>query len=222
MKKSAIIGLFVISLSLTGCYKTRDVTWHCYDEKGKPVEGVLIVCNYGLANYGKRAVNHRFSDAQGKVVLDFDEDTPRELMRGYDCIYSAKLRSGSVDIGERWHRGAPIPESAVYFDEYNYNIYIKSGDNNPVFWHSALNSLIDEYRNHNVRKAGSDAPGVAKIDIMFSILVPRERALFLAKYGDQLVPSVYIKTGSVGSYFPDIFQRDTSRLKFKDVTLPLP
>ena len=219
-----ILGFLALGLLLgtAGCYTTRDVTWHCYDEKGQPVEGVLIVCHYGLANYGKRAVTHRFSDAQGKVILDFDDDTPHELLRGYDCIYSSKLCSGSVDIGERWHQGAPIPDSAVYFDEYNYNIYIKSGEGNPVFWHSALNALIDEYRNKNIRKAGLNAPGVVKLEATLSVLVPRERVLFLAKYGEQLVPGDYIKNGSVGSYFPEIFHGDGSRLKFKDVTLALP
>ena len=226
MKKSAIIVLFTISLLLTGCYSTRNETWHCYDEKGQPVVGVLIVCNYGLANYGKRAVNHRFTDAQGHVVLDFDADTPRELMRGYNCIYSAKLRSGAAGIGERWHQGAPIPKAPVYFDEYNNNIYIKDGANDPLIWGAAINQVLSAYSRAvgaGVYISGRErVPGMAKLEEALAMLAPKERALFLAQYGENAVPFNEINQRGLRGYFWNFPYDSAPNLRFKDIIVQLP
>lgn len=222
------LGVLALGLLLgaTGCYSIRNETWHCYDDKGQPVEGVLIICNYGLANYGKRAVNHRFSDAQGRIILDFDEDTPRELMRGYDYIYSSKLRSGSVGIGERWHQGAPIPGRAVYFDEYNNNIYIKGGASDPLIWGGALNGVLSAYSwaFHSAGYVpGRDAvPGLAKLKESLEVLAPRERALFLAQYGEKTVPVNEINQRGLRGYFVNLPDRDNPNLKFKDIIIQLP
>ena len=226
MKKSAIIILFTISLLFTGCYSTRNATWHCYDEKGRPVEGVLIICNYGLAGYAKRAVNHRFTDANGQVLLDFDEDTPRELMRGFDCIYSAKLRSGDSGIGARWHQGAPIPNAPVYFDEYNNNIYIKDGTGDPLIWGGAINQILHEYSRTvgaRIYSHGKEsAPGMAKLEKTLAIIAPEERALFLAKYSEKSVPVFELYQRGLQGYFVDFTSNSAPGLRFKDIIFELP
>jgi len=217
---NSLLALALI-VSTTGCNATPNETWHCYDTQGHPVEGVLIVCDYGLASYGKRAFNHRFSNADGKIVLDFDKDTPRELNRGYSCIYSAKLRSGAVGIGKRWHNGEPIPDEAVYFDEWNNKIYIRSGVDDPVVWHRILLKLIEMDRPMVTHKADLVVPGMAKLEKALTLVILRDRASFLKEYGERLVPISYIESSYLKVFFPDIRKQKTTDIKFKDITLPI-
>ena len=219
------LNLLAIALCIgtTACNSTDNKTWHCYDRQGNPAEGVVILCHWGLANYDKHGVTCRMSDANGKIVLDGDADTPFGLSRGDACIYSSKLRSGSVGMGKRWHETEPeheiqpIPDTAVYFDEWNNKIYLKSGVDDPVIWHNALNHLISSYG----RLRGAPNGG-AKLNAMLSGIVPHERALFLEKYGERIVPSDYLKTASVNNFFGGSSKRTNSGIKFKDITLPLP
>jgi len=202
-------------IGTTSCAISSSETWHCYDTKGNPAEGVLIVCHYGLSNYDKTGVNCRFSDAKGKIVLDLDADTPLGLERGYSCIYSSKLRSGCADQGTRWHEGETIPKDAVYFDEWNNKIYMKSGIDNPVIWHNALNALIHAYEDS--RRAVN---GGRNLNAQISQIVLMERALFIKKYGENEVPIGYLKTDGL-VYFPTLQKNYKSGLKFKDITLPI-
>lgn len=217
--KPFILSPLVLAMlmGVSGCKQTRDETWYCYDTQGHPVEGVLIVCRYSLANSGRAAINHRFSDGTGKIVIDLDEDTPDGLQRGYSCIYSPKLKSGDAGLGGRWHKGLPIPDKAVYFDEWNNKIYLKRGVDDPLIWHNALCVLISSYSGLRGNPYGG-----AKLDAKLSVLVPRERALFLEKYGEQVVPLDYLKRGSFSAYYPNLDKSYTAGLKFKDITLPLP
>lgn len=208
----------VLIVGVTACKQTQDETWYCYDTQGHPVESVLIVCRYSLANSGRAAINHRFSNATGMIVIDLDDDTPDGLIRGYSCIYSAKLKSGDTGLGERWHKGQPVPDTAVYFDEWNNKIYLKSGIDDPLIWHSALTTLISSYSELRRNPYGG-----AKLNAELSALVSQERALFLEKYGDLTVPLDYLDTGWVfRSHYPNIDRSYNAGLKFKDITLPLP
>lgn len=222
-RKFSSLYLMVVSLLLAtaGCNGDRNETWHCYDTKGLPVEGVLIVCDHGLANYKKRAFTHRFSDANGKIVLDLDEDTPGELNRGYSCIYSAKLRSGAVGMGKRWHSGEPIPDEAVYFDEWNNIIYIRSGVDDPVVWHRILVTLVEMDRPMVKYKSDLVVPGMAKLEKTLTPLILRDRTLFLKEYGECLVPKSYIESAFLQYSYPDIDKKKNSAVKFKDITLSL-
>lgn len=196
-------------------HQPEDETWHCYDTQGHPAEGVLIVCHYGLAGSNRSGVNFRFSDAEGKIIFDLDDDTPDGLMRGYSCIYSPKLRSGAVGQGERWHEGQPIPNEAVYFDEWNNKIHLQSGVDDPLIWHNALGHLICAYGG-----ARRNPHGGAKVDAELAGLVFRERALFLEKYGEQVVPLSYLKTGTFRNFYSYARKADAGS-KFKDITPPL-
>jgi len=224
LKTFFTLYLLAVSLLLTtaGCNRDRKETWHCYDTKGHPIEGVLIVCDYGLSNYKKRAFNHRFSDATGKIVLDLDEDTPGELNRGYSCIYSAKLRSGDVGIGKRWHSGEPIPDEAVYFDEWNNKIYIKSGLDDPVRWHRILTTLIGIDKPMVNHKSDLIVPGMTKLEKTLTPIISRDRALFLKEYGERVVPRSYIESAFLQNYYPDLWKETNSVKTFNDITLSLP
>jgi len=201
---------------------TPNETWYCYDEQGQPVEGVIIVCRYGLANYAKRGVGYGISDAQGKVTFVADDAMPGGLERGYDRVYSAKLQSGDAGMGERWHNGAPIPEDPVYFDEYTNKIYIKNGVGNPAMWNAAINGLIDAYRNVGGGKMAMYGPGAGKLWTALSTLVPAERDAFLKKYGELPVPVKYLKSNRLHAAFPFADMQVNQGLRFKDVTLALP
>ncbi len=208
----------VLLIAASGCKQTKDDTWYCYDRKGKPVEGVLIICRYSLANSGRAAINHRFSNATGMILINLDDDTPDGLIRGYSCIYSANLKSGDIGLGERWHEGQPVPAMPVYFDEWNKKIYLKSGIDDPVIWHSALTSLISSYS-----ELIGNTNGGAKLNAELSSLVSQERALFLERYGEQVVPLEYLKTGWIFRvHYLNIDKSRSDGLKFKDITLPLP
>jgi len=212
----SLLALALI-VGITGCNGTPNETWHCYDTQGHPAEGILIVCFYGLANYKQSGVNCRFSDATGKITLDLDKDTPHGLQRGYDCIYSAKLRSGAAGLGERWHDGQPVPDTAVYFDERNNKIFLKSGVDDPLIWHAALNNLISSY--NRLRKFTN---GGMKVNETLSTMVPRERTLFLDKYGELAVPLDYLNSASVKSYYSYLAKSNNATKTFRDITLPLP
>lgn len=222
--------LFTLSLLAIGLIvwivnrynRHQEDTWYCYNTQGQPAEGVMIVCRYGLANYPKVALTHRFSDAKGKIVLDLDWDTPSGLIRGITCIYSSKLRSGCPGEGERWHKGRPAPDTAVYFDEWNNKLFIKSGDDDPTIWHPALNAIIETYQNMIMHKSSKGIPGKIKLEKALSALVPNERKSFLEKYGDEKSPMDYVNTGNVLHYFPRAAKNPNSNLLFKDITLEIP
>ena len=214
---SFALNLLVLAL-FAGCNSPKNETWYCYDTHGHPLPDVVIACHYGLAGYDKTGMNCRFSDSSGRIVLDLDDDIPSGLMRGFSCIYSAKLRSGDVGLGKRWHEGEPIPETAVYFDEWNNKIYLKSGFDDQVAWAVAVNSLTNAYGNAFFR-AGKE-PGSAKMEKALEKLVPRERELFLAQYGEEAVPVYEIKRRKLQGHF-DFPRKDTADLKFKDVIDPL-
>ena len=224
--KSKISVFIALCIGTTACNSTDNKTWHCYDRQGNPAEGVVIISRWGLPECNKSGVTCRISDANGKIVLDLDADTPPGLDRGDECIYSSKLRCGSVGMGKRWHETEPgheiqpIPDTPVYFDEWNNKIYLKSGVNDPVIWHNALNHFILSYsasRNH--------PNGGAKLNAYLSVLVSRERALFLEKYGEQIVPQNYNYTVSLDTLvtrYSYLSKRNNANLKFKDITNPLP
>ena len=212
-------ALSLLALALlvgaTGCRRTRDETWYCYDREGKPVEDAIVICTYTLAGSGQSAVNYRISDAKGKIFLNLDDDTPDGLIRGFSCIYSPKLRNSGP--GERWHVDQPVPDTSAYFDEWNNKIYLKSGVGDPLIWHEALNDLISAYSTHN-----DDPNGGAKLDRDLGSIVFHERSLFLEEYGEQVVPPVYLENAAVNSFYPYISKRKNANLKFKDITLDLP
>jgi hypothetical protein len=216
------IFLVAILFLYAGCNSVPDETWHCYDEQGNPLGGVLIICHYGLPQYEKSAVDYRFSDAHGRVYFTTKREMPRGLRRGYACIYASSIHGGSAGIGERWHAGAPIPDAGAYFDEYKNRIYIKSGDGDPVIWHSALNNLISVYANVKGRRLGMSGAGAMQLEVMLSDFVPKERNRFLRKYAQALVPLHYIKSRRLDNYFPRLSRRNDLNLKFSDVTLELP
>ncbi|MCX6937067.1 MAG: hypothetical protein NTU80_04100 [Verrucomicrobia bacterium] len=210
-------------LASSGCVMiTPNETWYCYDEQEQPLEGVIIVCHYGLANSPKRGVGYGISDALGKVTFVADQDMPRGLERGYESIYSGKLQSGDAGIGARWHKGAPIPEKSVYFDEYSKCIYIKNGIGNPTVWNYAINNLMESYANVGGGKMAMYGPGAGKLWMMLSTVGPIERELFLKKHGDQVVPRAYLMSKMANAYFPRAYKQIDDGLKFKDITLPLP
>ncbi len=220
-KAPFVICLLAISLlaAITGCNRTKNETWYCYDTHGHPVEGVVISCDYGLAGYDKTGVNGRFSDSTGKIVLDLDDDTPAGLMRGFSCIYSAKLRSGAVGMGDRWHEGQPIPETAVYFDEWNNKIYLRSGFDDPLAWALAVNGLMNAYGNAFF-SAGA-VPGAAKLEKELESLARREREQFIALHGEKTVPVDEINRRRLQGHFK-LPRKDNPDLKFKDIMVPLP
>lgn len=120
-------------------------------------------------------------------------------------------------MGESWHEGQPIPDEAVYYDEWNNNIYLKSGFDDPVIWHAALETLIATYSTlRNFPNGG------AKLDSQISAMISQERALFLGKYGEQVVSIDYLKKGAFRNYHDDLPREKNVILKFKDITLPLP
>lgn len=178
----------------------------------------MIVCHYGLAGHDKTGMNCRFSDASGRVLFGLDDDTPDGLIRGYSCIYSSKLRSGAVGMGERWHEGEPIPDSAVYFDEWNNKIYLRSGIDDPVVWADAVNHLTSAYGNAFFT-AGA-VPGAAKLEKELEVLAPRERELFIEQYGEEPVPVDEIRRRKLQGHF-ELPRKDTPELKFKDIIVPL-
>lgn len=209
------LNLLTVALLMgaTSCKQTRDETWYCYDRNSKPVEGVIVICHYNLANSGKSATTYRLSDATGKIFFDFDEDPPDGLIRGYSCIYSPRLRSGAGDLGERWHDGQPIPNDPVYFDEWNNKIYIKSGTGEPLIWHDALNALISAYFTNM-----HDNNDGAKLKRELGPSVSHERSLFLEEYGERLVPLAYLDTAAIRAYYPFVAERKNTGLRFKDIT----
>lgn len=211
-------ALSLLALALlvgaTGCKRTRDETWYCYDREGTPVEGAIVICHYNLAGSGQAAVNYRISDAKGKIFLDLDGDTPDGLIRGFSCIYSPKLRSSGP--GERWHVDQPVPDTTAYFDEWNNKIYLKSGVGDPLIWHEALNDLISSYFT-NMRGNGG-----AKLQRDLGSVVARERSLFLEEYGEQVVPPAYLENAAVNAFYPYISRKKNAGLKFKDITLAVP
>lgn len=202
---------------VAGCKQTKDETWHIYDRNGKPVPDAIVICSYTLANSGKGAVNYRIGKPTGEILLDLDEDTPDGLDRGYSCVYSPRLRNGDTGLGQRWHEGEPIPDGSVYFDEWNHKIRIKSGVEDPLIWHHALNSLIAGYFNNICNDKGG-----AKLRKELGPIVSRERSLFLEKYGEELVPAAYLDKTAVNAYYPSVFKKKNTGLKFKDITLQIP
>jgi len=216
-----VLGLFFVSgfalfFRISGYGHTPDETWFCYDTSGHPVGGVLILCNYGLAGSNKSAVNFRFGDASGKVVLNLDKDNPYlGLNRAHVCIYSRQLRNGDVDLGERWHEGQPIPPGPVYFDEWNHKIYIAPGSDEPQAWHAALDQLIGSYSE---RKNPVGGPKLGRDLYPF---IDQERQGFLQKYGETSVPPEYLKTNRMELYHKDLATLPRDNLKFKDITLEL-
>lgn len=84
-----MLPLFILASS--SCNSTPNETWHCYDSKGRPAADVLFICSYDLAADYRNGVNYRFSDSSGRVVLNLDSDTPRNLNRSDACIYSARV-----------------------------------------------------------------------------------------------------------------------------------
>jgi hypothetical protein len=215
------LGLVVLALLVgtTACNRSPNETWHCYDRENNPVEGVVVICRYSLANSGKTAVNCRVSDATGRLDLDLDDDTPVGLIRGFNCIYSPALHNGDVGLGERWREGKQVPDVAVYFDELNNNIYLKSAAEDPVIWHAALVEFIGSY----TMSRGFNNGGI-KLNKELSTIVSQERTLFLKKYGEQQVPPDYLENGSFRRYrdFRDLVHQKDVILKFKDITLPFP
>ena len=203
---------------ITGCNRTKNEIWYCYDSQGHPLEGVLIACHYGLAGSDKTGMNCRFSDSSGKIVLDVDGDIPDGLLRGFSCIYSAKLRSGALGMGERWHKGEPIPETAVYFDEWNNKIYLKDGADDPVAWAVAINGLINAYGNAFF--VAGEVPGAANMENALEKLVPRERDLFIDRYGNEPVPWDEIKRRGLHGHF-DARRTEPAEMKFKALIIPL-
>ncbi|MEO8615858.1 MAG: hypothetical protein ABI600_12015 [Luteolibacter sp.] len=217
---SSALHLLALALltGITGCERPEKETWYCYDALGHPLEGVVIACNYGLPNYDKSGMNCRFSDASGRIVLDLDKDIPNGLRRGFSCIYSAKLRSGNVGMGERWHGGEPIPDTAVYFDEWNNKIYLKNGFDDPVAWAVAVNGLTAAYGNAFF--TAGEVPGAVKMEKALEKLAPRERDLFIAQYGELEVPWDEIKRRRLQGHFKTP-RKDAAGMKFKDIIDPL-
>ena len=218
---SLALTLLTLLFGISGCDGTRgetkNETWYCYDTSGHPVGGVLILCFYGFPSSNKSAVNFRFGDASGKVVLDLDEDNPnRGLMRAYQCIYSRQLRNGDAELGERWHEGQPIPPGPVYFDEWNNKIYIAPGGDDPQTWHAALDILIISYSSK------SEPNGGPKLGRELHPFIARERQEFLEKYGETSVPPAYLKTIRFRTYHKNLKALPGDTLKFKNITLELP
>lgn len=208
---------------VSGCNYVPNETWHCYDETGRPVEGVLIVCHYGLANYKVRAVGYRFSDAQGMIYFDRDGGTiPGELIRGYACVYSPLLRNGGAGIGDRWHEGRPVPSVPVYFDEWRHEIHIRNAMQDPCAWNSAVNTLISVCGNVKRREYAMFGPGIDALEAAILPFAQKERDLFIKQYGDVLVPGEYIKKGNIGVFFPNFSGEDSVVLRFRDITLSMP
>lgn len=211
-----LMPVFALFLAISGCNGTPDETWYCYDTSGHPVGGVLIVCFYGLPSYNKSAVNFRFADPSGKIVLDLDKDNPnRSLRRAYQCIYSRQLRNGDVELGERWHEGQPIPPGPVYFDEWNNKIYIAPGGDDPQTWHAALDILITSYSMKR------DPVGGPKLGKELYPFIAREREEFLEKYGEATVPPAYLKSIGFRNHHKNLDASPRENLKFKNITLDL-
>ena len=211
-----LLPLFYLGFAISGCNGTLDETWRCYDTSGNPVGGVLVICSYGMPSCDKSAVNFRFADATGKLVLDLDNDNPnRGLRRAYVCIYSRQLRNGGGELGERWHEGEPVPTGPVYFDEWNNKIHIAPGGDNPRAWHASLDILITSY---SMKK---DPVGGPRLGKELHPFIARQRQEFLEKYGDTPVPPEYLKTVGFRLYHKNLAALPPENLKFKDITLEL-
>ena len=63
---------------------------------------------------------------------------------------------------------------------------------------------------------------MAKLEESLQAIAPRERALFLAQYGDRAVPLSEINQRGLRGDFVNLPDWDAPNLKFKDIILKLP
>ena len=225
------VGLVVATLLplFSGCVgRVKPDVYHCYDEQGRPLEGVLFICNYigsTLMSYRSAGADYRFSDADGVLYFGDNEVTkqlPGFEMRVITYVYSTRLHSGHSAYGHYLDPRDPLPISlatggkyAVY--EYGGRLDFQDCSNDPVRWHFSLFNLIMETSKVVKRDGHYTLAGIEQLETVLVPFVEKERALFLAKYGNESVPIAYYEHNRTNG-FPQIPPEKRAGLTFKDIT----
>ncbi len=77
-------GLASAALLVGACSNIPKETFHCVDNNGQPVEGVLLMCRYSGStsmSYYTAGADYRFSDSHGDATFGEDE-VSRQLGSG--------------------------------------------------------------------------------------------------------------------------------------------
>ncbi len=225
---------FIIWLTsfFTGCqHFTEPQVFHCYDERGKPLEGVVFISQYvasTLMSYRTIGVDYRFSDDDGNVCFENNSITkefPESGMRFVMFVYSNHTHSGDFATGTYVAPGELLPLSpntglkyAVY--EYAGNLTFQDFSNDPVRWHLALHSLMQETSRVMKKEGHYQSVGIDRLEAMIVSFTEKERALFLEEYGNALVPVAYYEFNKANG-FPQIPPEKRAGLRFKDIALPI-
>ena len=228
---AALLPLF------SGCVgRVKPDIYHCYDEQGRPLEGVLFICNYigsTLMSYRSAGADYRFSDANGVLYFGDNEVTkqlPGFEMRTITYVYSTRLHSGDYADGEYvspmvFGPGDPLPlypategKYAVY--RFNDNrMEFQDCRNDPVRWHFSLFGLIKHASMVVKRDGHYTLAGIEQLEAMLVPFVEKERAMFLEKYGNAPVPLAYRER--MLREFPETPPEKRASLTFNDITLSI-
>ena len=227
-----------------GCRSVPNVTYHCYDEQGKPMEGVLFVCMYGLANEPTYGVDYRLSDKEGVVRFHRDAMSIKSAgsNRAMQTVYSDRTHSGAPGDGRHYMEGRdPLPDWPVCTTSFTNKVLFKNANDDPVKWLFSINCLLDLVKDIQLREYGMTGPGIERLEAMIVPFAKKERAAFIEKYGEQIAPVNYITTAAARTLrrfygskyitpgvninkiqaFYDSPSKDTD-IKLKDLTIYIP
>ena len=218
--------------------------YHCYDEQGKPLEGVLFVCKYGLANEPAHRLDYRFSNREGIVRFQPDviSGDSAGLMRSMLAVYSYRMHSGMLKTGDQYMEGSsPVPDAQVYSPNFTDNIFFMDCNNNPAKWFDSLNIFLYLARDIQLNNYGIKDPSITALKQMIVPFAKKERAAFIEKYGEEIAPvnstttaaartlrdfygSKYITPGVNINRLNEFITSPSKNtdVKFKDITIYIP
>ena len=178
-----------------GCRSVPNETYHCYDEQGKPLEGVLFVCDYGLANAPTVGVDYRFSDKEGVVRFHRDAISKNAAgsMRNMRTVFSDRTHSGAPGDGESYIEGKdPVPDWPVCTTAFTNKMLFKNANDDPTRWLFSINCLLNLVKNIQLREYGMEGPGIERLEAMIVPFAKKERVAFIEKYGEEIAPVNFI------------------------------
>jgi len=236
----AVVMAGVMQL-VAGCSSIPDETLYCRDENNKPLEGVLVICQYLGSTFmasSTAGADYRFSDTNGVVTFKADDVTNKISSsishRTIAFTYSPRLRSGGWGMGSYWGgQGYPLDDNGnrknvpfiidtAYQKEGGDTIYYLDNTKDPAAWFAVLYYLTRESRDVIGRIAGYGttkgyvSAGVDRVEAVLVPLLKKEWDDFFREYGDTIVPAGFIEYR-----FPNresrLRRNDGGALRFNDL-----
>jgi hypothetical protein len=230
-RKAIYFMLAILTTSFCGAWLNfgiPDDTFQCVDEASQPIEGVLVVCAYGLPNAPNYGVDFKISDQDGNVSFTNSDEIMGKLTkngrRSIQLVYSDKTHTGFPSAGHYYTaRRDPVPDSSVIRESSSHMMVFRDGNNDAARWHHSLIGLIFAYRDAQKRYYNWSGVGIENTEALLLKYATKEREAFLNAYGNKKPPINYLeKINLPRNGLREVISSKSDSLTFADITPAIP